>query len=471
MSTARLWVFLAVALPVMAALIAPLPTVDLTYHLRAGAEMLATGAMPTVDTWTFTAAGHPWTDQQWGSQLLLHGAELVGGWTALAVLRATLIGSIVAILVVIGRRAGLGIRTAALLGLAAFAVASPAMALRPQLLGMVAFALVLLVLALRREHPRAVWAVPLIVLVWANLHGSFFLGPLVAGVAWLQDVHDDTGPRHRLLLVALASVLAACVTPFGPGVWAYAVGLSSNAGVTARISEWQPTSLRTGPGLLFFGSVAAVAVLIARGGARVPWPTLAWLGVFLALGLYTERGVAWWPLAAVPVVAPLLAAPTGMIRAERTDTRGMRRLNAVLAAALAVVIAVLLPIWRPVDPGTGAPDGLLAYAPSGVTSALREAVQPGDHVLAEQTWASWFEYAVPEARYAVDSRIELVPTEVWAAYDAVLAGTEGWQAQLDAWDVDVVAFEPEDAAAIKRLMKAGWTTVYADDEGTMLVRR
>jgi hypothetical protein len=35
-STSRLWSFLAVALPVLAALAANLPSVDLAFHLRAG---------------------------------------------------------------------------------------------------------------------------------------------------------------------------------------------------------------------------------------------------------------------------------------------------------------------------------------------------------------------------------------------------------------------------------------------------
>ena len=71
MTLPRLWAFLAIGLPVLAALIANLPSVDLTYHLRAGAEILAGQGIPTVDTWTFTAAGTPWTDQQWGAQVIL----------------------------------------------------------------------------------------------------------------------------------------------------------------------------------------------------------------------------------------------------------------------------------------------------------------------------------------------------------------------------------------------------------------
>ena len=59
MSRSTLWRFLAIALPALGALVASLPSVDLTYQLRAGAEILDHGAIPSVDSWTFTVAGTP----------------------------------------------------------------------------------------------------------------------------------------------------------------------------------------------------------------------------------------------------------------------------------------------------------------------------------------------------------------------------------------------------------------------------
>src|SRR5262245_64299072 len=188
MSLSRLWLFLAVALPVLAAVLAPLSTVDLTYQLRAGAEILEARALPTVDTWTFTATGLPWVDQQWGAQVVLSITESVGSWTGLVLLRALLTGLIFACLLAVARRRGLDARTAALLVLAAFVVAAPAMALRPQLFGMACFAVVLLLVTERRRDPRLLWLVPLVTILWANLHGSFILAPVVLGLAWLEDV-------------------------------------------------------------------------------------------------------------------------------------------------------------------------------------------------------------------------------------------------------------------------------------------
>ncbi len=267
MTLPRFWAFLAVALPVLAALVASLSTVDLTYQLRAGAEILATASIPTTDTWTFTVAGQPWFDQQWGAQVILSAVFQVGGWTGLALLRAGLLGVIVVCLFVVARRAGLADRGAALVTIGAFIIAAPAMALRPQLFGMTLFAVVLLILSDRRAHPARCWLIPVIVLVWANLHGSFFLGPLVVGLAWIADVRDRVPQPHRLLAVAVVSALAACVTPFGPAVWTYAASLSVDPFVTQRISEWQRTSLRR-PGRRHLRGLARRGPRVAVGSAR-----------------------------------------------------------------------------------------------------------------------------------------------------------------------------------------------------------
>lgn len=471
MSLSRTWMFLAVALPVLAALIANLSSVDLAYHLRAGAEILDNRAIPTADSWTFTAFGAPWTDQQWGAQVLLAAIYRLGGWTGLVILRAALIALIFGCLFGIGWRRGLGMRRSAWLTLAAFLISAVALGLRPQLLGMALFALALLLLTDRRAHPGRLWAIPLIVLVWANIHGSFFLGPLVLGLAWLEDRADGVAGTNRLLVIALVSVAAACVTPFGPLVWAYAVGLSTNPEVTKRITEWQPTSLRDFPGLVFFASVLAVVVLIARRGRMVGWPTLAWLAVFFLIGTYAIRGVAWWPLGAVAAIAGVLVTgPTSdPARPERSGTRLSRRLNVVLAGAIVLAGVALLPVWRQRDAGLDAPAAVVGNAPPGITAALRDLARPGDRVFNPQPWGSWFEFALPGLPVAIDSRIELFPAAVWDAYVGVAAGVDGWDARLRDWGVTIVVVAPDDKALTGRLTTAGWRTVYKDDDGSVMV--
>jgi hypothetical protein len=469
MTLSRVWVALAVLLPVLASLVARLSSVDLAYQLRAGAEILDARAIPTIDTWTFTVYGQPWVDQQWGAQVILRIVEAIGGWVGLAVFRAALVGLIFGGLALVGIRRGLDWRTSSLLALAAFVVAAPALALRPQLLGMLCLVTVLLLVVDRRAHPGRLWLAPVVVAVWANLHGSFFIGPMVLALAWLEDV-DDQGPgARRTLLVALVSVAAACLTPSGPMVWAYAVGLSTNPSVTAQITEWQPTSLRDVPGVLFFASALAIVVMIARSGRRVGWPTLAWLGAFFVIGAYAQRGVAWWPLGAVAAIAGTVVLPSSVT--PRQDTLAMRRINLALVGVLTVACVIALPVWRPTVPETGLPADLVSPAPPGITAALRDAGRPGDHVFDPQSWGSWLEYAVPELRVAVDSRVELFSSDVWAQYEAITAGVGDWEQQLRDWDVAFVVTTATQTAFADRLSAAGWAPIHTDQDGSVFARK
>ena len=201
------------------------------------------------------------------------------------------------------------------------------------------------------------------------------------------------------------------MTPFGPAVWGYAVGLSTNPEVTARITEWQPTSLRSIPG---------IAVLrVGAGGRRAhrpsrpdhAWPTLAWLAVFFLIGAYALRGVAWWPLGAVAAIAGVLVTGPALdpARPERDGSPLMHRLNLVVAGAIVLVGIALLPVWRPLDPDLDAPEGVVGNAPPGITAALRDLARPGDRLFNPQPWGSWFEFALPDLPVAIDSRIELFP--------------------------------------------------------------
>ncbi len=479
---AELWTFLAIALPVFASLIATLSAVDLAYQLRVGAEILGGSGIPVVDSWTFTANGRPWLDQQWGAQVALAQIYAVAGWTGLVILRATLVGLISGlILLAIRLRApAMRPRTAALLALAAFVVMAPALALRPQLLAMALFTLTLVLLAARRTHPRAIWFIPVIAAVWANVHGSFILAPVLVGIALVEGIRERSGTRadaRRRCIVLIATLAATVATPFGWRVWEYAFGIARNAQITSQISEWQPPRFTDVPGLLFWGSVAVTGLVVvgfATLGRRVRPEALVGLIGFALLGAMASRGVAWWPGVAVVAIAGIWSDGRPADAGEPVPaSRAARRhgLNAVVGGILFAASIALIPAWRPVDTGTGAPAGVLTDAPSGITRALRAIAQPGDRVWNAQVWGSWLEFAVPGPRYALDSRIEVFPAHVWSDAALISSGEDGWSKVLDARNVTIVVSDTGDPRLVARLrLSAGWAIAYADNNGAIWVR-
>jgi hypothetical protein len=99
---------------------------------------------------------------------------------------------------------------------------------------------------------------------------------------------------------------------------------------------------------------------------------------------------------------------------------------------------------------------LLNHAPQSLTAELRSfladgTLNIGDRLWAPQTWGSWFEYAVPQLRVAVDSRIELFPPAVWAEAARVAAAEGDWQAILDRYVVEAVVVSLDESALIAAL--------------------
>ena len=105
-----LWLVLAVALPALGALLAPLSTVDLGYQLRTGDLILSAGTLPRTDPFTFSAAGLEWVVQQWAAAVALALAFRPAGWAGLLVLRAVIVAATFALVLFPARRSGLPAR-------------------------------------------------------------------------------------------------------------------------------------------------------------------------------------------------------------------------------------------------------------------------------------------------------------------------------------------------------------------------
>jgi hypothetical protein len=115
---------------------------------------------------------------------------------------------------------------------------------------------------------------------------------------------------------------ATIVTPFGAGAWSSALALAVDPQVRRLVAEWQPTSPLSVAGSVFFGSVVAAAVLVARRPRAIAWPWLLWLAGLVALGIVAERGIAWWAIGAPPIVSvALMAWLTAASRRRQSSSR------------------------------------------------------------------------------------------------------------------------------------------------------
>jgi hypothetical protein len=452
------WASLVVLVPVVVALLSRMGTTDLTYHIRAGDGILATHSLPRVDTYTFSVSGQPWLDQQWGAQIVLALGHR-GGWATLAFLQAIFIGVSFWFIYLACRASGASVRTSSLLTVVGFLVASPTLAMRPQLVALPLFAVAMWALASREAAPRRLYLIPVLAAVCANVHGSFTIFPLIVGLAWIQDARRHVPGSRRLLWLTLATTAATLLNPFGVDAWRYAYDLSTNPIIRKTISEWAPVTATDVSGLFMIGSALAVVAVLARRGTQTRWTTLLWLGVFFMLAMSAQRAIVWWSMVTPVILAELFPAPT----VEATSPGREPRAPAVgIIAAMLVAVVVLLPWWRPND--------LLSQAPPGITQYVLQNIPSGARMFVHQPWGSWFEYVTPDRMVFVDSRIEIIPKNIWDDYGQVGFAGADWKAVLAKWHPDAIV-AADDWKLLKDLEApgSGWRSVYKDDDGEVFL--
>src|SRR5262249_39650261 len=161
----------------------------------------------------------------------------------------------------------------------------------------------------------------------------------------------------------LVSLGGTLVNPYGVRVWTYVVSLTTDPTVSARVAEWGPPSIRSATGALFFVSVLATFAFLGTR-SEPPRPTaLVGACVFALIGMAALRGVVWWAMA-----APVLIAHVSGRVSEARSTRSW--VHFAFLAALALLLAVSIPIDRGVVPSSGAPS-VLTYAPQELLPAPR----------------------------------------------------------------------------------------------------
>lgn len=460
-SLGQLWAALAIGASVLLALSGDVVTVDSAYVIRAGSNMLSSQALLDRDTFTFTIAGEPWINQQWGAQIIFSLLHRAGGWELLAIARAILVGGAFYGIYVTCRWVGAARRVAAGLTLAALAVALPQLGVRSQLFAIVLFVVSSLVLALRHERPRMVWTLIPIMVLWVNLHGTFFLLPILVLLALAEDRTAEVD-RRRLLTVGAAALAASIVNPFGLRVWSYVVSVAGDSDVRSAVTEWAPPDPTTYAGGVFFTSVAAALLFLATRSRRPNWALLGGMLFFLVLGSMSERGTIWWALA----MPPMLVRHAGLVPQEEREPRSLT--NAFIMAMICLMVLPLAPWWR--GSVTGRP--LLAEAPHRLTKELSAATEPGDRIFNAQIWGSWLELEVPNNPIFIDSRIELFPSHVWSDYRSVSQARDGWQDILIRWGVDAAILNTEQQEQLIAPMKEdpGWLLIAADETGAVFTR-
>jgi hypothetical protein len=202
---------------------------DVWWHLRAGQWIWANRRVPALDPFTFASVDRPWIDLHWLFQLILAAIYVIGGVPGMIVMTAAAYACVFLIAWTARDRRWPSWIVAAC-WLPALVVMSTRADPRPETLTLLAAVAYLAVLSRTDGRPELAWILPVIQVLWVNVHGLFVLGPIILGIylidrlagRWNRNANAGAevwrGRRRWWKHLAGAAVLvglACLVNPYG----------------------------------------------------------------------------------------------------------------------------------------------------------------------------------------------------------------------------------------------------------------
>lgn len=383
---------------------------DLWMHLYSGRRILDSGAVPRLDDASYTAAGLPWVDHEWLTQIGMAALYAGGGSPALwaVKLAAALLTAWLLWLSVRRHAASPWVR--GIVMVLALATMGRGYAVRPQVLTYLGVAALLYWLDRSgRDLPRwpAYAAVAVAFCLWGNAHGAVIAGLGILGLwAVIGEAPPAPTPRVARLALLLTAVAAVCLNPYGPALLAY---IATELRVPHPISEWQPLSFADP------GQRPAVAMLLAMAASlpftrllRRRWWWAALVALMVAMALRSQRHT---PLLALCAAAPLADQLERLLArlAARTSFRLSAAATALVALALCGLAAAQLAalgtrLWR--DGGQLVFEG--GDYPVGAVRWLRETQTSGNLALPLDWGGYLLWHGAPAVKVSLDGRFATV---------------------------------------------------------------
>ena len=455
---------------------------DVWWHLRIGRWMVENGRLPSQDLFTHTVPGHVWTDHEYLTEVLMWLLYSASGTVGLAIVFGLITWAGFWLMYRQVRRrpfviVGVGLALGALAGW-------PIWGPRAQ---MITFALSCLELYWLQGYlsgrSRALNFFPLVMAVWANLHGGWVIGFVWLGAALVSELvawaWDRSNPAHRaharfLAIITGASLVAVLATPHGFSLYLYPFQTQGSVAQQKLIVEWFSPDFHQ---IYLRPFEAMVFIVIAGFALRRPhlydfFLTMAALG----LALQSVRHVALFVAAATPV----MIATYSDYWKELATSHGWkfppleRPLFAVITGAVLVLVVVvaLIKIDVDVNPTTQARLDASSY-PIGAADWLAANPSVGTRMFNQYGWGGYLAnrfYPEPNRKVFIFGEAELMGDPLLNEYNDVQNLRPDWKAVLDKYHVDYVLFNRGEALSNVLATQPEWTLAYQDSVAVIYVR-
>ncbi len=450
---------------------------DMWWHLSVGDWIVHNHAFPHNGIFSHTAATRPWMAYSWGYEVLLSRAYDwfsflgMGGFGTLLTIAVAL-----AIFRMLYRISG---RFWAAWGLSVVVYAAFLfnIAPRPLFLSVILFSITLTLLfeAQRRGRMQPLYWLPLVFMVWANIHIQFIYGlavlGLFAGINLLQHVafrfraypdflQSPTLPVLPPFAVLAGCVLASCIGPYSYHLYYEAFVIAQSKIMYRMIRELQALSFQYLNQYLEL--LLAVGAYFAIGWQKKIYPFRLALLIFATVFAFRTWRDAWF----ICVVAAAITADFPAPEEGCTRTIG----SSGWAAATVAGIALLLLSMRGTDFTTRGLDLAISgeYPVDAVNFLRRNPV--GGPLYNSFDWGGFLIFYMPQYPVSIDGRTDLYGDAMDAQYYSTQEAEPSYVDDPVLNEAGVVVLKKKFPIATQLLTDRRFRVIYRDELAVVFAR-
>ncbi len=477
-----LWFLVALAALLFIISLMPLPPNDFWWHLRIGADIYNTHAIPATNMYAWTLpASQPFYYGAWLAELIFYVLYRLGNIDLLIFMRTILIGVTFYLLGAEAHRRGNSWRISALVIAILGLMSLNNLIVRTQNWAWLPFVTTHLVLV-RYSEGKLRWGwlalCPLSMIFWVNIHGSFILGLVLLGAFFIGELlskllkQPDALDWQRIGLLAGTGVvtgLSILVNPHFTGVINYAINLLTNPPSQKLIVEWQSPTPQGLANITFFASILVLLVLLAVSKYRLKITEIILALGFLWLAWSGQRYVIWYGMVMAPILANLIKDLPIRLPAFVPQKNWV---NAGLAAVIFLPVVAAQPwfverlplpplYWQQVQRRTSAGPLIDVSTPVAATEYLN--AHPGGKLFNEMGYGSYLIWAARSTGDFIDPRVELFPYSQWMDYIDITNG-QNYNELLAKYGVERILLDKKLQPGLAKALTndPAWTLEYDD---------
>lgn len=413
------------------------------------------------NTYSFTEPDRPWINHEWLAEYLLHSVYTRFGNTGLIVYKILIGMCVTGILCLAMNAAGVSAGLGFLWLVLIISVMGYGFSMRPHLLTYFLYALFLLILQRHKmSGSKIVYIIPLLGIVWANLHGAFFVGAILLGIFLIAEIIKRSRRAAPLVLVTALFIAATFINPYGIRLWQY---IFYSAGISRPfLSEWAPflnmELVAEHVDFVFLALASVFSIFFSR--RHKDMANLAVLFVSFAAAIAMRRNIPLFAITAAFVVPGYLEDIAGQPIKRIFGKFSMSIVAAVLFLFCFVSVGYTFFFnksdFRQIEVEQ------ISFPVSAV-SFMKENGISGNAVI----FFNWAEYAIwklyPDCRVFLDGRLcSAYSVNTINDFFNFLYLGKGWENALRGYPTDIVLIHRGNPVYARMLSMPGWVNVYND---------